>query len=182
MGDIRKQRPALLIAAVSSRYETAIDNWSRATLCKHWGEVILESPMFDFNETSFYKQTMGSDLKKKLFAFENLIDPADLSSTKILSNELEQQFNSEHDFPEQRPLNIDPGYVTEAKLVLATTKDRDHRLYLKDGIFAEVTLFYRRGVWECSRWTYPDYKRSDFHQFFDRCRDYLRKRYASGCV
>ena len=180
MGEIRKQRPVLLVAAVSSRYESAIDQWSRSTMCKQWGEIVLESPMFEFNETSFYTASMGADLKKKLFAFEPLIDPADLSSTKILANDLEQQFIDEHEFPEQRPLNIDPGYITEAKLVLATTKDRDHRLYLKDGIFAEVTLFFKQGVWECSRWTYPDYKRPDFHKFFERCRQYLRKNVCNG--
>jgi hypothetical protein len=48
-------------------------------------------------------------------------------------------------WPEPRPLNLDPGYLTEAKLVLATTKDRNHRLYLDRGIFAEVTLCYQRG-------------------------------------
>ena len=180
MGEIRNQRPALLIAAISSRYETAIDEWSRTRTCKHWGEVIFESPTFDFTETSFYTASMGKDIKKKLFAYERLIDPATLADTKILSNELEQEYKSENSFPEERPLNIDPGYLTEAKLVLATTKDRDHRLYLRDGIFAEVTLFFKQGQWECSRWTYPDYQRDEFHTFFDRCRNHLRHCYASG--
>lgn len=58
--------------------------------------------------------------------------------------------------------------------MLATTKDRDHRIYLDNGIFAEVTLHYRQGVWEKSRWTYPDYQRPDFHEFFNQCRAYLR--------
>ena len=179
MGEIRQQRPVLLITAVSSRYENAIENWTRESAVRNWGGIVLESPLFDFDETSFYTKTMGADLKKKLFAFEHLVDPSSLSAIKLQSNEWEHEYKSTHNHLEERPLNIDPGYLTEAKLVLATTKDRDHRIYLKDGIFAEVTLFMKQGAWHSSRWTYPDYKRADFHQFFNQCRQYLRNRYAS---
>ena len=76
----------------------------------------------------------------------------------------------------ERPLNIDPGYLTEAKVVLMTTKDRDHRLYVGKGIYAEVTLFFQLpGKWMSSRWTYPDYKCEAWHEFFFACRDYLRQ-------
>jgi hypothetical protein len=78
--------------------------------------------------------------------------------------------------PETRPLNLDPGYVSEAKLVLATTKDRDHRLYLQRGIYAEVTLHYYHRKWTPRDWTYPDYRSDEYHLFLDKCRDYLRQR------
>ena len=177
MGEIQTQRPVLLIAAVSSRYDAAIDDWTTATASKPWGQVVLQTELFDFVQTKFYEKSMGTDIKKRLFAFEQLIDPANLPDYKLLSNQWEQQFTSEHDYPEERPLNIDPGYLTEAKLVLATTKDRDHRIYLRDGIFAEITLYFRKGVWEQSRWTYADYQLAEYHAFFDQCREYLRKRY-----
>lgn len=74
---------------------------------------------------------------------------------------------------ESRPLNLDPGYLTPAKLVLASTKDHAHRIYLRDGIFAEVTLVYRKGKWQPLEWTYPDYRRDDYQQFFTRCRERL---------
>lgn len=179
VGEIRQQRPVLLIAAVSSRYEKAIENWTRETAIAAWGNLTLESSLFDFDETSFYEKTMGTGIKKKLFAFERLIDPASMPAIKLQSNSWEVEFKSQNDYPESRPLNIDPGYITEAKLVLATTKDRDHRLYLSDGIFAEVTLFQKHGQWQSSRWTYPDYKRADYRDFFDKCRGYLRGCYAS---
>ena len=176
MGEIQTHYPVLLIAAVSSRYESAIDDWFTKTAKAVWGEIALASPMFDFTETKYYNQSMGDDLKKKLFAFETLIDPADLTAAKHQSNQWEAEFKSSNDYSEQRPVNIDPGYLTQAKLVLATTKDRDHRIYLQDGIFAEITLYYRQGVWEKSRWTYPDYQRADLHEFFNECRSYLRAR------
>ena len=57
------------------------------------------------------------------------------------------------------------------------SKDRDHRLYMDRGIFAENTLFYRAKAWQQRPWTYPDYQRADYHLFFTRCREYLRERY-----
>ncbi|MEM8680048.1 MAG: DUF4416 family protein, partial [Planctomycetota bacterium] len=73
-----------------------------------------------------------------------------------------------------RPLNIDPGYLTLSKLVLASTKNHAHRIYLREGIFAEITLRYQARAWQPWDWTYPDYRRVDFGQFFDRCREYLK--------
>ena len=98
-----------------------------------------------------------------------------LPEWKLASNQWEIDYQQLGRHPEPRPLNLDPGYLTEAKLVLATTKDRDHRLYLSRGIFAEVTLHFHRGTWEARPWTYPDYQRADYHEFFLRCREYLRR-------
>jgi len=75
-----------------------------------------------------------------------------------------------------RPLNLDPGYLTEAKLVLASTKDHAHRIYLGRGIYAEVTLHYQNGRWQSHDWTYPDFQRPDYHLFFSQCRDFFRRR------
>lgn len=156
-----------------SRYPDAL-RWSIDQLVQSHGPVALESPVFDFVETQYYQQTMGEDLKKQFVAFENLVSPEAIVEAKIHSNELEIHYADRHDHPQPRPVNLDPGYISEAKLVLATTKDRDHRLYLTDGIFAEVTLHYRSKNWCGSRWTYPDYQRTDFQEFFTQCRLYLR--------
>ena len=118
---------------------------------------------------------MGAGLLKTFFAFERRIDPAQLVDLKLQTNAWEEQCRADHPtWPEARPLNLDPGYLTEAKLVLATAKDRDHRIYLGRGIYAEQTLYYRQGAWRTREWTYPDYQRSDYHEFFQRCREYLR--------
>ena len=78
--------------------------------------------------------------------------------------------------PLSQKLGFDPGYLTEAKLILASTKDRDHRIYLDRGIFAENTLYFHAGSWQKRPWTYPDYQRADYHQFLLRCREYYRAR------
>jgi len=159
LGEITKHRPVLLIVAMVSRYADAL-TWSIEQLTKSHGPVALESAEF--------------------VAFEQLVPPNSIVAAKIGSNDLEVQFANDHQHPEARPLNLDPGYISEAKLVLATTKDRDHRLYLADGIFAEVTLHYRSKAWCSSRWTYPDYQREDFQEFFTRCRLHLRDQYRKS--
>ncbi|MEQ8786968.1 MAG: DUF4416 family protein [Pirellulaceae bacterium] len=173
MGGIRPHYPVLLITAVFSRHHEAID-WGRARLEERYGPIALESERFEFTETSFYHASMGDDLLKTFFAFERRIEPLDLVDIKLHTNQLEEECRALGRWPEPRPLNLDPGYISEAKLVLATTKDRDHRLYLDRGVYAEVTLHYHHKAWRKREWTYPDYQRADFHAFFDRCRQYLR--------
>jgi len=179
LGDITQHRPVLLIVAMVSRYDDAL-SWSIQKLTQTHGPVALQSPVYDFVETEYYQKTMGDDLKKQFVALEQLVSPEAIVSSKINSNQLEIQFADQHEYPEPRPLNLDPGYISEAKLVLATTKDRDHRLYIADGIFAEVTLHYRSKSWCSSRWTYPDYQRSDFQDFFTQCRLHLRDQYRKS--
>ena len=156
MGKIEQPKPVLLIAAVTSRNADAFD-WVIEQAESHWGPVALKSPIFDFTETSFYTESMGTDLKKQFLAFETLFDSGEIAQTKHVSNELENAYVSASDHPEQRPVNIDPGYITEAKLVLVTTKDPT--IDLLATIYSEVTLFYRSKQWQHSRWTYPDYPR-----------------------
>lgn len=177
MGAIGQHQPVLLITAAFSRYDEAL-NWGRTRAECDWGPVVLASERFEFTETSFYEAAMGTGIKKELWAFERLIEPSRLVELKHLSNHWEEEFCRLHNYPESRPLNLDPGYLSEAKLVLATTKDRDHRLYLDRGIYAEVTLSYHALAWQARPWTYPDYRRPDYHQFFTRCRAYLRQRYG----
>jgi hypothetical protein len=175
MGDITQHKPVLLIAAITSRHCEAFE-WADRQTTQKWGPVVKRSPIFDFTETNYYVESMGEQLKKQFLAFERLIDPVEIALTKHVSNQWEMDFKSQHDFSESRPINIDPGYISEAKLVLVTTKDRDHRIYLSEGIFAEVTLHFRGREWTHSRWTYPDYQRPDFQAFFTECRQWLRER------
>ena len=189
MGDIHQPKPVLLILAAFSCDPAAMD-WARATAVDAWGPVALSSDAFDFTETDYYQATMGAKLKKQFLAFERLGDPGDLPRIKRQTNEWEAVYakmesqgrggkgGSEQDI--RRPLNLDPGYITEAKVVLASTKDHAHRIYLADGIYAEVTLHFQNRKWRHRDWTFPDYRRDDYHAFFTECRDYLRTRRRKG--
>ena len=182
MGQIRPHYPVVLLLAAFSRHESALD-WARQQADRRWGPVQLASDVFDFDNTGYYEATMGTGLKKVLYAFRNLVDPAMLADVKRQTNDWEDEYRRQFGPDDAdgggdlRPLNLDPGYVTEAKLVLATSKDRDHRIYLGQGIYAEVTLYYQRDRgWQSREWTYPDYRSPACHDFLTRCRNYLRER------
>ena len=174
MGDIHEPTPVLLLIAVSSRHDEALA-WAETRAIEQFGPLALKSEAYSFTETDYYASTMGDDLKKQFLTFERQINPGELASVKCLTNEWEAEYTvfGRHDEP--RPLNLDPGYVTLAKLVLASTKDHAHRIYLASGIYAELTLQYRKGDWRHCPWTYPDYRREDFQEFFCRCREALRR-------
>lgn len=179
MGEIRSPSPVLLVIAVSSRYAEAFD-WAREHAQERYGPIALASEVFAFTETNYYAATMGADLQKQFLAFERFIDPAELIGIKRETNAWESAYAALDRHPEPRPLNLDPGYMTLAKLVLASTKDHAHRIYLGRGIFAEVTLFFRHGGWQTREWTFPDYQRADYQQFFTACRDWLHDRQREG--
>jgi hypothetical protein len=173
MGAISPPHPVLLLIAVSSRYNAALD-WARERITEEFGPLGAVSPAFDFTETDYYTATMGSDLKKQFVVAREPVDPGRLPAIKRLTNKWEADYAAAASHPEPRPLNLDPGNLTLAKLVLASTKDHAHRIYLADGIYAEVTLSYRGKQWHAFDWTYPDYRRADFQQFFTEARELLR--------
>jgi hypothetical protein len=175
MGQPNEHDPVLLLSAVFSRYPEA-HAWARKQMESHWGPVKLESPVFRFEETAYYEPTMGPALDKQFLAFERLISPTDLVDVKLATNAWEEEYARLGRHPESRPLNLDPGYLTPAKLILASTKDHTHRIYLERGIFAEITLYYKDKAWQSGPWTFPNYKRADYHEFFTRCRQDLRAR------
>jgi hypothetical protein len=173
MGDILPPKSALLLIAVSSRYDEAL-GWAEQRTCREYGALRLKSAAFDFHETDYYQSTMGTELKKQFLVMDEPINPGDLPRIKHATNAMEREYAELHRHSESRPINLDPGYVTLAKLILASTKDHAHRIYLADGIYAEVTLNYRSKRWQACDWTYPDYRRADFQDFFTKCRQTLR--------
>lgn len=174
MGTPAESAPVLLILAAISRHDAALD-WAKERAESAWGPAALVSAAFEFSETDYYRDSMGPSLKKQFLAFEKFVGAERLAQFKLQTNQWEAEFAATAQHIEPRPLNLDPGYITLAKLVLASTKDHSHRIYLGTGIFAEVTLHFRAGEWQASSWTYPDYRRADFQQFFVECRDYLKQ-------
>jgi hypothetical protein len=175
MADARSPAPALLVVAVFSRHEEAFA-WARTRLETLFGPVGLRSEPFVFDQTSYYESSMGRDLRKHFLAFERLVSPAQLADIKRHTNALENELADTGVYPEARPLNLDPGLLVLGKFMLATTKDQAHRIYLRDGIFAEVTLHYRAGAFEPWPWTYADYRLPCVHEFLQQARDYYRQR------
>ena len=179
MGEPTEPQPVMLIVAAFSRWPEAIGR-AREILQNRYGPIVLDSPVFDFVETHYYDDAMGPGLKKQFFAFEHLIHAEELAGIKLASNAIEREFAREGQWAAEktgvtRPINLDPGYLNAGKWVLATTKDQAHRLYLAQGIYAEVTLRFQGGEFVPWPWTYPDFRREDYHAFFKVARrEYLR--------
>lgn len=173
MAQPKPPQAALQIVAIFSRHESVLD-WASEKIAAGWGRIGLESSRFDHSETGYYEAEMGTGLLKQFLVLENRYDPANLPKSKLQSNAWEMELALLGKYAEKRPLNIDPGYVTLTKLVLASAKDRAHRIYLSDGIYAEECLYYLGGRWHARPWTYPDYQREDFQQFFTAARELLK--------
>lgn len=133
-------------------------------LSKKFGAVDFSSKVIVFDYTDYYKKELGENLKRKFISFKRLVSPEKLSEIKLLSNRIEHRFSLDN----KRRINIDPGYLSSGKLVLATTKDYSHRIYLKKGILAEVTLFYQDDTFQAWPWSYPDYKSKDYIEIFNQ--------------
>ena len=174
MGKIREVKRVKLLVGLLTAHLTLLDT-VREKLEGEWGPVDEVSELMDFNYTRYYEKEMGNNLKRQFMSFANLADPGCLPEAKLFTNALEKELSVK----EQRRVNIDPGYLTPAKLILATTKDYSHRLYLGRGIYGEIILVYSCGSFKPLPWTYPDYRSEDYSKYFSRvrevCRDQMRK-------
>jgi hypothetical protein len=175
MAEPRAPVPVLLVVAAFSRHDSALV-WGRAQLETAYGPVGLASPPWPFTQTSYYERSMGTDLRKQFFAFHDLVDPSQLAAVKLQTNDLERRLAATGELSDARPLNLDPGILALGKFMLATTKDQAHRIYLRDGIFAEVTLRFQDGAFEPWPWTYADYREMELHRFLLEARGYYKRR------
>jgi hypothetical protein len=135
-------------------------------LSTSYGNTIFRSEIIDFNYTNYYEREMGKNLKRCWLVTENFVPLDQLAKLKHYAIMVEAKFQNHQG---QRSINIDPGFLTLSNFVLATTKNYGHRIYLKDGIFAEVTLIYRNKSYHALDWTYPDYRNAI--NFFNEARN-----------
>jgi hypothetical protein len=170
MGIASEHGPVKLIIGLIGQ-EQLLDK-AKITLAGKFGSIDFESPVFDFTFTDYYTAEMGEHLKRQFISFRKAIAPAALAGIKRFCNRLEKRLFSRAG---KRLVNIDPGYLTLAKLVLATTKDQQHRLSIGNGIFAEVTLRFRDKTFQKWDWTYPDYCAAESIAVFNHIRTTLVK-------
>ena len=159
--------PALLVLAVTTAPSVS-ENAVTDALVAEWGAVAHGSDAYDFDTfTDYYAPEMGRGLCKRLVVFQKSVHPDQIASVKMTANRLERLWC---DVAGRRQVNLDPGYLTPGALVLASTKPASHRIYLRDGIHAEVTLRYERGTYEPLAWTYPDFRQPMIRDFLSRLR------------
>jgi hypothetical protein len=171
MGEPRTPKPVRLVMSLIMNSEAILPRVVE-DLEGYYGETAFVSPSMAFDFTDYYAPEMGTDLRRRFIAFRDLIPPEALSSVKHQTNRLELRYAHQR----TRRVNIDPGYLSGAHLILATTKAYAHRPYLDDGIYADLTLVYRQGSYRPLEWTYPDYRKREIVEMFNMLRKtYLRQ-------
>lgn len=134
-----------------------------------YGPIDRLSPEMFFDRTRYYAKEMGWPLYRRFVSFEELISPETLVEVKLKTNAIE----NEHLAQGNRQINIDPGYISPERLILATGKNYIHRVYLAKGIYADLTLIFMRGSFRPLEWTYRDYSDPEMIEYFNE----LRKTY-----
>jgi hypothetical protein len=180
MGEIKIPPKAKLFIGVIS-FTSEILPEVKKIIVSNWGEVDLESEIFLFNKTDYYKKEMGENLVKKFFSLKKLIPREEIVDIKLKTNQKEKEFKVRKDW-QGRDINLDPGYLTLSSVTLATTKDYRHRIYLGKGIYIENTLYYDAKKksfveWE---WTYPDYRTFEYKEFFNKMREIYKEQLKYG--
>ncbi len=171
MGHLKEPERAILFTGLLYHDEHWCDRAIEG-LVQLWGPVVFVTEPMPWEHSEYYREELGWPIHRRFVLFDRLVDPSEIVEFKLQSNALEQRLSVQG----KRTVNIDPGYITLSKLVLATTKNYAHRVYLGKGIYAEVTLYYIKGSFVPHRFTYQDYATEAYIAVFERMRQHLKQR------
>ena len=147
-------------------YYTAV----KESLSGLFGEIAFESPAMAWDNSDYYREELGWPITRTFIFFKDKIDPLILPDIKLATNKIEEEFSINN----KRNINLDPGYMTLSKVVLASTKNYSHRLYIGKGIFAELTLVHTKGSYQPQMFTYRDYAAAECIKVFEAARKLLK--------
>ncbi|MCE5185999.1 MAG: DUF4416 family protein [Planctomycetaceae bacterium] len=168
--EMRPVQPVKLLVGILACDEQALTA-CHAPLVKAFGPADLVSQVWPFDLTEYYKDEAGPAMVRQFMAFERLIDPGQIAEIKHQTNRMERELAAALQTPYPRPINLDPGYIEPSKLVLASTKNFAHRIYLGRQMYAEVTMTYTKGKWETFAFTFPDFKSGRYNDFLSSVRE-----------
>lgn len=172
MGQVQQVEPVKFVVGILAIEEDLLPT-ARELITQQLGAIDLCSLIWPFTSTKYYADEMSDTLYRQFVSLSEPANPDRLVDMKLAANCAELADAQSRGRGQRRAINLDPGYITPAKLVLATTKDYSHRLYLDRGVYAETTLQFHVGRWEAWPWTYPDYAEPTYHNFFIQVRKSL---------
>lgn len=164
----------LVIAALYS--DANLLNAARDRLIQQFGPVDLTSQPFPFELTDYYVPEMGAPITRLFYGFAQLISPGDLARIKLATNALENELSRNG----KRLVNLDPGYLDTDKLVLASAKYNGPKIYLTEGIWADLTLHYEKGHFTAYPWSFADFRRGEYEKIFLRLREIYKAQLKRG--
>ncbi len=153
-------QPAKLLASVIYRDEERFAE-ARRLFAERIGAVERVSDPFPFDFTEYYAREMGAPLARRFIVAADPVARDALAAVKEAAERIEDALAIDG----RRTVNVDPGLLTEENFILATGKNYSHRIYLRDGVFADLTLVYERGAYRALPWTYPDYASATVRAF-----------------
>lgn len=178
MWKLKKPKPVKLIIGILAADQQCLSAAMEAIVAG-FGRTDFVSDIWPFDKTDYYKDQTGENILRQFASIEKLIDPGKLAKIKHKANRLEQKLAAKLDLDLYRPVNLDPGLIEPSKLVLATTKNYSHRIYIGKEMYAEVTLIFDKGHWRPLEYTYPDYRQQCYFDFFDKVRTRLLEQLKS---
>ena len=141
-------------------------------LAREFGAIDTCSGVYPFDKTDYYMAEMGKGLVREFFSLSSPDSPGSLPDYKLRCARIEEQWKDNGN----RVINIDPGYMDFYKIVLASFKEGGQKIYMSDGVYADMTLYYKKGEWHAFPWTFPDFALGVYDQYFIK----LREAYKTG--
>jgi len=172
MWELTNPNPVKLIVGILAANHQCLHAATEA-LTDKFGRADFVSEVWPFDKTDYYKDQTGQHILRQFVSIERLVKPGKLAKIKHITNKLEQKLAAKLALPLPRPVNLDPGIIETSKLVLATTKNYSHRIYIGKKMYAEVTLLFDKGRWKPLDYTYADYRQQHYFDFFDKVRTRL---------
>ncbi|MGD2095342.1 MAG: DUF4416 family protein [Phycisphaerales bacterium] len=178
MWKLKDPKPVKLVIGILAANHNCLHTAAEA-LANKFGTIDFTSEIWPFDKTDYYKDQTGMRILRQFVSIKELVNPGKLAKIKHQTNKLEQRLAKILALPLQRPVNLDPGIIEPSKLVLATTKNYSHRIFIGKQMYAEVTLIFDKGSWQPQAYTYPDYRQQCYFDFFEIVRKRLLEQLKS---
>ncbi len=164
---ISQTEPSMLMASVLGQDAKSIDE-ALIQLTTSFGPLLYISELFSFPFTAYYQCELGDNPQRRFVAFERFEDPSTLHDIKRTTCRFEVMLSRPG---RPRSVNLDPGFINEHQVILASTKKRAHRIYVGRGIYADLMLLYQHDQFVTLPWTYPDYAEMEIRILLSRLRN-----------
>jgi hypothetical protein len=149
----QQPEPVKLFVAVLWANAAARDE-ACARMTNHWGAIDYGGGDHLFDVSDYYEPEMGASLQRRFIAFERLVGPEILIEAKLTCNQIEEALAE----AQGRRVNLDVGYLDHNKIVLASAKGAGQKIYLGQGIYADLVARYARGRYQPFEWSFLDFK------------------------
>lgn len=173
--------PDPMLLFVAMLYAPGAENERQAAvddMVALWGPIGFTGPDRPFDLTSYYVGEMGESLCRRLIGFDRLVSPEILASAKVACNDIEDRHAREG----KRTVNLDVGVLDHNKIVLASLKSAGQKIYLAQGVYADLVARYKGGRYQPFEWTFPDFKDGRYDaDLAELRRMYLTKKKEQPC-